>query len=374
MPQQYSLNLFQRLTRNATGLAYTGDLAYHAQSWKRKSRVIGGYWSGSFQLNGSTLSKAELDNVYNTALGTRLVETCYGMTSWEGLVWTMDYHQRGSTFRRTLDKTAFHNKVDVWYSGEDGAKEMVGVSQNTDSQEEYGSCELIATIGGANAVAATAMRDSLLVANAWPRSREVGTLTIGVGDRPSNDYISVMVAGYWQTLNWQYRSITLEDTPNTIFTNLLSTAEFVSEGRIETNADTVRLDAFPIPLQKGDAVSRVINFGDSSGNIWQGGVYAGRLFRYEQAPTTWDYQYRDGRLLDRAGQDVPFPLVEPGFLMFNASAPTGGQPPGTSTEWDDPRIRYVEEVEFVAPGQIRLRFSSADTPMIISERIRSGNL
>jgi len=374
MPQAYNLNLFQRVTRNTTGLAYTGDLTYHAKDWKRKSRAVGGYWSGSFVLSSDTLSKAELDAVYNSMLGTRLVETCYGMTSWEGLIWQMDYHQRGSTFRRTLDKSVFHNSVSVWYSSDIGDRAKTVTTTNADSILEYGTCELIASIGGANAVAATAMRDSLLIANAWPRSREVGTLTIGEGDRPRDDYIAVTVAGYWHTLNWVYRSYSIDDTPNAIFTNLISTAEFVSEGRVETNADVVRLEASQIPLQKGDAVARIINFGDSAGDIWQGGVYAGRLFNYEEAPTDWDYQYRDGRLLDKAGQDVPFPLLEPGFLMFNASAPTGGQPPGTSTAWDDPRIRYVEEVEFVAPDEMRLSFSAESRPLILTRRIQGGGL
>lgn len=374
MPQAYSLNLYQRVSRNTTGLAYTGDLTYHAKGWRRSSRAIGGYWQGSFVLSSDTLSRAELDDVYNNMLGCRLVETCYGMTSWEGMIWAMDYHQRGSVFRRTLDKDMFHNSVDVWYSSDIGDREKVGVSTNADSILEYGTCELVASIGGANLVAATAMRDSLLVANAWPRSREIGTLAITEGARPSDAYIAVTVAGYWHTLDWAYRYDTITDTPNAIFAALLFDSEFVDEGRIEANADSVRLDAFPIPVQHGDAIARVIGYGDSSGNIWQGGVYADRRFNYEEAPTDWDYQYRDGRLLDKAGQDVPFPLLEPGFLMFNASAPTGGQPPGTATAWDDPRIRYVEEVEFQAPNELRLRFSVADQPLIIRQRIQGGNL
>jgi len=374
MPQDYSLNLFQRVTRNTTGLAYTGDLTYHALGWKRSSRAVGGYWSGSFQLSSETLSKAELDNFYNNMLGTRLVETAYGMTSWEGMIWQMDYHQRGSIFRRTLDKELFHNRIAVWYSDDIGNRAKTAQANNTASQEEYGICSLVVSLGGANAAAATAMRTTLMSAHEWPRSREVGTLTIGEGDRPSNDYITVTVGGYWQTLNWVYRISTITDTPNAIFTALLAAAEFVSEGRIEANTDVVRLDCFPIPLQFGDAMERVINFGDSGGFVWQGGVYADRKFNYEKAPQAWEYQYRDGRLLDKAGQDVPFPLLEPGFLLFNAAAPMGGEPPGTVWPWNNSRYRYVEEVEFVAPDEIRLSFGVASRPIVIRARIQSGNL
>jgi len=149
-------------------------------------------------------------------------------------------------------------------------------------------------------------------------------------------------------------------------------SEFVFDGRMEANADIVRLGMDPTPLQLGDAMAKTINFGDSSGNVWQGGVYNDRKFNYEQAPTDWDYQYRDGRLLDKAGQDVAFSLLKPGFLLFNASAPTGSQPPGTSTVWDDPRIRYVEEVEFVAPNEIRLFFGGESRPLILTRRLGLG--
>ena len=356
----------------SAGLAYTGDLTYHAQGWKRSSHAVGGYWAGSFTLSNDTLSKAELDDFYNNMLGCRLVETCYGMVSWEGLIWTMDYHQRGSTFRRTLDKSMFHNAVAIIFSNDEGGRVVTGISTNADSAAEYGTCTLYEPYGGANLAAAQARRDSLYYSHAWPRSREVGTLTIGKGNLPSDDYIAVTVAGYWQALNFEYHINTVEEnTPNEILTTLLGENQFVTEGSLETNADVVRIDCYPTPMQVGDAIAKVIGFGDSAGDVWQGGVYADRKFHYGQASTSWSYQYRDGRLLDRAGQDVVFPLLNAGFLMFNASAPTGGQPPGTSTAWDDPRYRYVEEVEFVAPDEILLRFGQSDQPLIIRRRVES---
>ena len=123
------------------GLAYTGDLTYHATGWKRSSRAIGGYWSGSFMLSSDTLSRPELDAFYNDALGCRIVETCYGMTSWEGMVWTIEYHYQGSVFQKTLGKDSFHNRIKVWYQDTDidNQKTETPVAENTDSQDEYGT-------------------------------------------------------------------------------------------------------------------------------------------------------------------------------------------------------------------------------------------
>jgi len=72
------------------------------------------------------------------------------------------------------------------------------------------------------------------------------------------------------------------------------------------------------------------------------------------APTAVEYYLREGQLVDRAGAPVIPSLLKPGFLMENGDAPAGGQPVGGDV-WDDPRVAYVEEVEFRAPDGLSLR-------------------
>jgi hypothetical protein len=77
---------------------------------------------------------------------------------------------------------------------------------------------------------------------------------------------------------------------------------------------------------------------------------------HEQAPTTVDYILRDGALYDKAGVTVDPALINPGFYVRDTNAPMGMQPPGTSNIWDDPQVSYCDEVEFIWPDTLRLKF------------------
>jgi len=228
------------------------------------------------------------------------------------------------------------------------ARQSTGWSENTDTSDEYGEMNYITTLGGATPEAAESLRDRDLAAYGWPRSRKMG----GGRSQEKKDpaVLEVSVVGYWATLNWRYRETSRMATATDLITTLVGASEFVTAGRIETNEMRVKVDCDPIPKRLGDAIEDVILQGDLSGNLWQGGVYAGRKFVYEQAPTTVSYYERaDGVLVDKARVPVIPSLMEAGFLLRDESAPGGGQPPGTSSAWDDTRVAYVDEVRFVAP-------------------------
>ena len=65
---------------------------------------------------------------------------------------------------------------------------------------------------------------------------------------------------------------------------------------------------------------------------------------------------RDGALYDKAGVKVDPALINPGFYIRDTNAPMGMQPPGTSNIWDDPQVSYCDEVEFLWPDTLRLKF------------------
>jgi hypothetical protein len=127
---------------------------------------------------------------------------------------------------------------------------------------------------------------------------------------------------------------------------LVGQSEFVTVGRVdEDNKMRTKVDANPTPVRLGDAIEQVILDGDLDGDVWQGGVYAGREFVYEEAPTDYEYVERqDGVLADIAGVPVIPSMLDAGFLLLDQNAPGPRRPAGTSNAWDDPRIAYVDEV------------------------------
>lgn len=239
-----------------------------------------------------------------------------------------------------------------------GARQDTGWDENTDSSDKYGEMEYVVSLAGTAPEAAEAMRGRELTAYGWPRSRKVGggSARGGEGRRWEADVLEVSVAGFWVTLNWRYRTSSYTATARRMIELLVGASEFVTAGRVEENELRVKVEADPIPQRLGDLVEGIILQGDEGENVWQGGVFEGREFVYEQAPTVaYYYEREDGVLVDRAGMEVVPSLVKPGFLLLDTRAPDVGRPAGTSSAWDDPRVGYVEEVEFVAPDGLNYR-------------------
>ncbi len=254
-----------------------------------------------------------------------------------------------------------------------GRRTDTGWSENTDSSGEYGRMEYIATLGSATVHSATLLRNRHLTEFAWPRSRMVGGISVPGAQASAQDRLLVLVGGFWHTLNWRYRSTSRLGSCSSLITTLVGESEFVTAGRIETNALAVTVDCEPNPQRLGDLIESVINFGDEGDDVWQGGVYGGRELRYEEAPTTVKYYLQSGRLVDAGGVAVLPPLLEPGFLLRNSDAPMTWQPPGTSSVWDDPQVAYVDEVEFIAPDKLKLRlWGEEESIIVLQEQIKSG--
>ena len=375
------LALFSRLAGGSTAPALLGsDLLPIARKYRRGSRAVGGYYIASFMLSEEDLSRAQLTELYNLWLGCRLVETSFVKESWEGQIVEMRLFQDGVEMMQALYPDLLKNRVKALYQDTVGSQADTGWDENEDSSDIYGTCEWVEVLGGATSTGATMQRDSLLTDFAWPRSRIVGGDARCQGNEEViPDLLQVMVGGYWGTLNWTYRTSSTTDGASDLVETLVGESEFVTTGRIETNADSVRVDCFPIPRRRGDVLREIIKQGDSSKNVWQGGVYEDRKFVYEPAPTDWTYQLRDGELLDKAGVAVVLSLVKPGFLLYNPSAPTGWPRPGTASLWDNPEIRYVDEVEYVVGekvDELLMRYYGVQegAAAVTARRIQGGNL
>jgi len=252
-----------------------------------------------------------------------------------------------------------------------GSRLNTGWSENTDASDEYGEMNYIITRGGTTPEAAESLRDRELAACAWPRGRKMGGGVAGGGERRVQPAVlEVSVAGCGVTLNWRYQTSNLLRPASNLISTLVGNSEFITAGRIETNEMRSKVDCNPTPQRLGDAIEQVILDGDLEGNVWQGGVYAGREFVYEQAPTAVAYYERaDGVLVDNGRIEVVPSLMEAGFLLLDEQAPTGGQPPGTSSAWDDPRVGYVDEVRFIADGnQLEYHLADEDESVTALER------
>ena len=352
---------------------YIADLTHYAPERNFVSRAIGGFYTGDVLLENMARQDAIL--FYSTRLGDGIQEKILGELAWEGFIVEMRLILDGQVFQRSLKPELFHNRVKVSYVATIGVTANTGWDDNDDSQGRYGRVEYLDSQPGMTDAAALALQARRLQEFAWPRSRMIGggEQTGRQGEPP---ILELFVAGFWATLFYRYRESTLTDAASTVLDTLLDSthAEFVTPGRMESNTLSVRCDASPAQ-QVGGLISGVVEQGDASGNVWQGGVYADRKFVYEQAPTDWEYQLVRGRLYNRAGAAVIPGLLRPGFLLYNAASPMGANPAGTASDWDNPQISYVEGVEFDARGGLRWTYQHEEESIaLLRERIRRGNV
>ena len=376
-----TLRITARAGDSWTGAPYTYDLTRLARRWRRSSIAIGGHWVGSFELSNEDLTSQELAQFYNTHIGYRLEERTTGFVTWEGYIVEMRRYAEGQEHNISLNPNSFHNRVNVQYSSDVGARTPVGWSENTNSSDIFGECNFFISLGGTTATGATALRDRHLLQYAWPRSRIVGGDAREFNRAMLPDILKVRVAGYWSTLNWRYTEASASNArADTLVSNLVGTSEFVTAGRLEENdfaPNTLRYDAYPIPQRTGDLIKQIIEQGDSNANVWRGGVYAGRVLDYEQAPTTWEYQMQGEILADVGSTPVTLERIKPGFLLFNPSGSIGVGLPG-ATAWDNPKVNYVDEVEFVSGDEFdTLRMHMRDAPAevsVLARAVRQGTI
>jgi len=271
---------------------------------------------------------------------------------------------RGWNGEDTAGKTPEHYEVIT--VADYGVRRDTDWSANDDSVDEYGEMEYIITLSGSQPIPATALRDSNLTEFAWPRAR-----FIGVADQP--DSLTVTCAGFWSTLFWRYWEHSRTAAANTLISDLAGDGEFTTAGRIDANTLVMTADGFPMPQRIADILEWLADKGDAAGNIWKCGIYENRKVIYEQAPTTVDYIWRDGRLLNNAGQAVVPQLLKPGFYVRTESALGAVQPPGTSGVWDDPQVAYVDEVEWSRDdGSLTLSLRNAGPSLIMRRQILAG--
>lgn len=358
----YSLTVGPRLTETAT---QSYNITRLAKGWQRTTRARGGYWLGSFHIDD--LTSGELAWWYANQLGKRITEKTAGLVTWDGIIYEMNLVRNGMQYRRTLDPDWMHNYVWCTYRNA-GVPTNTSVAQEADSHTRFGRIEYIDTIGEATTTEAAALRDLHIVERGWPTSRSVGGYTLGEMIERGRDALYITVAGMIHTLNWRHYATDIANTAaSTAITTLIGTSEFISAGRIETNALAIDVVCDP-PKRLWDAIEKIILAGDGT-DLWVGGVYADLEFDYAAADiSSVTYHIQNGRLVTKGGGPVLPSAALPDVVVRNLDAPTDDSPTGGDV-LDDHRNQWIEEVEFIAPDQLILKPVGFDDVEILKGRL-----
>ena len=80
----YSLLLY---TSIKTGKNFVADITDLAQAWQRTTRLVGGYWLGSFDI---TEQPSVVQDIFYNHIGSHIEERSGGVATWEGMIYDMD--------------------------------------------------------------------------------------------------------------------------------------------------------------------------------------------------------------------------------------------------------------------------------------------
>lgn len=197
MPLDYSLRVFTPIL--STPKTLVADVTTGAANWKRSIRSHGGYWVGSFRLQGPI---DFLQDFFANRLGYHLEESV-GVKTWEGMIYDMELQTSGVTRRRTFDD--MYNAVKTAYINQNNEGKITSFNTDTQSIASYGRREVILARDGLQLSAAEKVRDTFLKENTWPWARPVAVLR-----RTRQPTLIVRACGYVFTGNWRYVTVITE--------------------------------------------------------------------------------------------------------------------------------------------------------------------
>lgn len=330
-----------------------GDISWACwPTYRRQTLAMGGDHMATFQFSADDhILERWLDNY----LACHFVETFAGVTTFMGLIWTMRLSYHGVTITRSLD-TLF-NHVRVRYKTSSSATAAVtSAASNATSLARYGSKQLLQEPGNniyMNATTAGYFRDNLLAQFQYPRAMQQEARLFG---ERQQGVLQVEVRGYVHTLNY-FLVIDINtgthDASERV-SKVLTDAEFVTEGQIDTNTAPV---VDEVDYQPGwERVRNIAELGSNGGARWLAGCYQGRALDYQAADETtiaYEQELRTQRRLTYqtgTGNVIPAPLVQPGGVVFIRDI-MGGRPQA-STLLDDPRAMFVDMVEYSLDGTV----------------------
>jgi hypothetical protein len=187
---------------------------------------------------------------------------------------------------------------------------------NTASQSEYGVIEYIESQIGMTTAAANALAAKLLADKAWAKIKP--PMQIMVMEREPVDRLDLTFLGYSATLKNFYTEYGgTSDSASVLVADILSEAEFVDVGRIQSNLLGYYVEDID-QYRAWDLLREITLAGDTSGSRWTCGVYAGRRFFYEQANETSPVaRIRNGRVVSNGGGMLEGWLAEPGLVALD---------------------------------------------------------
>ncbi len=320
-------------------------------SYNHEIRAIGGYWNSGFSLIQKQKEYLQ-DYLYN-GLG-RLVQSYSetGVLVWEGLITKM--------ILRTTDKilaVSLDNMVNrVWARhlvATDAHLTKSTIKNNTDSQNRYGIKEKV--LQGEVATLSLANQAAQAYLDIYANPRKPAISHTGTGQIR----LDVFCSGYFTTLDWQrYNQTAIQGVQNA---NLEIQAiidvggQYVSSTQLEKNTTQISRE-YDRDVSSGGAITAIARAGDANNKRYIVGMYENRILVYEQvldvdtSPELIKYAARGKSIIELGtGRKLEASEIRPNNWIKSEDV-YGSQIPRSATTTQDPRLSFVEQVQYRDPN------------------------
>lgn len=354
---QHSLNLYRK-PRQSSGQVLQFLNRYSIYNYRHTISANG--WFDTASCDIRIRSKTEAETFFENFVGNRISVIVDNPQEpiFEGLINRITLVEGGVTYTTSLDEMA--NSVQLLMSTTTSASANTTAVQNLTSQGIYGIKQMSLDFGfqwGGTGGQPTAIGDAILASRAYPQS----SMDVSGG----NDFrLSVEIIGIYQTMKWQlfFSSSSVSQTYSAFVLARLSALSNTTV--FFDNADTSLVTTNTATRATGDSPGKTVwdtldtqaQAGDAAGTPWVVGVTptnpttGTRRLYYRAANSTIEYSARitdNLRVRNIYGRIVPPWLVRPDRSIQITDALIGFTP-----QADDPRITYINTVEYDAELQV----------------------
>ena len=343
MTARSSGNLYQPLLVGSSQVQRLDDFMW--PTYHRVTLEQGGDHYAEFMVSAEDhdVTAATLERWFMTWIGHHFEESYAGQVVFSGYVHTMRIYVGGVMRQITLED--MYNRVWTRYQSDSStAQAVTSATSDSDSIALYGVKSYVLDTTGTfiQATHAAAIGDEFLAWHAFPVTSS-GDVAVTAGDIT----LEVYIQGYAHTLNWRIKNeVTQSDTTTSLqITDLLSGAEYVTEGTVPTISTSVETEMDYVP--RLDRIAAILQ-----GEGVQWGCFAGRSFDViARDLTTIKYRrqaYGDRYGFRQGGRYVPEPLVTPGGWLFTEDIFAAY--PLAADLRDDPRTDWISSVDYSIDG------------------------
>jgi hypothetical protein len=246
-----------------------------------------------------------------------------------------------------------------------GDRTVTTIEENEDSQLLYGIIEKIVSAGQITTVEANQLRDTFLEENRLPETSQ-GINSMGAGPGISIR-LEILGYGHWLKAFVYNQTIASGVTQISDKIEAVLTAEVAVNSIISTDYTKIAFNGVLVTAYEIDdpygmtVIKELVAYGDVNYDRYMFMIDENKQAVYLKQPVDWDYQFSisDSELRTLGGSLIMPWAIKPGKWIFINDFLTGR--PLKESLRTDPRMVFIESIDYTAPYGFRIQGSKSNT-------------